>query len=180
MEFESSTGKSHETPSLQIGYVANRGSSHISQIDLNQADPALSLAAINADEGPFEVDDFSPYEQDARPFVTNCTTHAGALLRLHSIPKLPWNKSTSSFNSLQATLDTSLRKWVVLIGRLHLGASIDTAGNTSNLGFAPQNSLDYAAEKGNGDYDIVTGLLCRATYDLPSRKNWDNCFKDGR
>jgi hypothetical protein len=50
--------------------------------------------------------------------------------------------------------------------------AIDIAGNTSNLGFAPQNSLDYAAEKASGDYDIRHRFTLALTYNLPSRKGF--------
>ena len=157
---------------LQIGYVANRGVQLYSDIDLNQADPALSLAAINADGGPFEVDDFSPYEQNARPFVTNCTTHAGPCYDYIRFLNFLGNQSTSSFNSLQATLTRRYANGLYLLAGYTWAHAIDTAGNTSNLGFAPQNSLDYAAEKGNGDYDIRHRFTVSTTYDLPSRKVW--------
>src|SRR5262249_44933562 len=46
--------------------------------------------------------------------------------------------------------------------------AIDTA--TSNLAFAPPNSFDYSADRGNGDYDIRHRFTFSATYDIPGRK----------
>ena len=47
--------------------------------------------------------------------------------------------------------------------------AIDTA--TSNLAGVPPNSLNYSAERGNGDYDIRHRFTLSATYDLPSKKH---------
>ena len=47
--------------------------------------------------------------------------------------------------------------------------AIDTA--TSNLADVPQNSLNYAAERGNADFDIRNRFTLAATYDLPSVKS---------
>jgi hypothetical protein len=157
---------------LQVGFVGNRGVQLYSDIDLNQADPARSLQLINADGGPFEVDDFGPYEQASRPFVTNCTTGAGQCLPYIRFLNFLGNKATSNFNSLQATLTHRYSRGLYLLAGYTWAHAIDTAGNTSNLGFAPQDSLDYAAEKGDGDYDIRHRFTLSATYDLPSRKSW--------
>ena len=82
------------------------------------------------------------------------------------------NKSSSNYQSLQTTLTHRYANGLYLLAGYTWAHAIDTAGNTNNLGFVPQNSLDYAAEKGNGDYDIRHRLTVSATYDLPSRKSW--------
>jgi hypothetical protein len=160
---------------LQVGYVANRGVQLYSDIDLNQADNSLALQTIRDEFGsPFDVPDydFSPFEQAARPFVTNCTTGAGPCYPYIRFLNFLGNKSTSSYNSLQATLTHRYSNGLYLLAGYTWAHAIDTAGNTSNLGYAPQNSLDYAAEKGDGDYDIRHRFTLSATYDLPSRKSW--------
>jgi hypothetical protein len=152
------------TPSsvLQVAYVANHGVRLYSTIDMNQVDPA--------------VDDGS--EQLGRPFVQNCpVSEGGAGLGGPCFPYLGFvnylgNKSTSTYHSLQVTFTKRYSKGLYLLAGYTYGHAIDTAGNTSNLGFAPQNSLDYNAEKGDGDYDIRHRFTFSATYELPSRKSW--------
>jgi hypothetical protein len=82
------------------------------------------------------------------------------------------NKSTSTYNSLQVTLTKRYSHGLYLLAGYTYGHGIDTAGNTSNLGFVPQNSLDYAAEKGSSDFDIRHRFTLSATYELPSKKSW--------
>jgi len=157
---------------LQVAYVANHGVKLYSTIDPNQPDPAISGPCI--DEG----NDFEACEQSARPLVTNCPVSMGGLGS--GGPCLPYigflnylgNKSTSTYNSLQITLTKRYSRGLYLLAGYTFGHAIDTAGNTSNLGYVPQNSLDYNAEKGSGDYDIRHRFTISATYELPSRKAW--------
>jgi hypothetical protein len=147
---------------LQLGYVGNRGQRLYSTIDLNQVDPA--------------IDDGS--EQLGRPLTASCPAPIG--LGLGGAPCYPYirfldflgNKSSSTYHSLQATLTHRYSNGLYLLAGYTWSHAIDTAGNTNNLGFVPQNSLDYAAEKASGDYDIRHRFTVSATYDLPSRKSW--------
>lgn len=147
---------------LQIGYVANRGDRLYSTIDLNQVNTAL-------DDGS---------EQLGRPLTSSCPAPIG--LGIGGAPCYPYisflnylgNKSTSSYQSLQATLTHRYSKGLYLLAGYTWSHAIDTAGNTNNLGYVPQNSLDYNAEKGSGDYDIRHRFTFSATYDLPSRKGF--------
>jgi len=163
---------------LQVGYVANRGVQLYSDIDLNQADPQRSLQLITAaaeenDESITDLfDEWPIYEQQARPFVTNCDTGNGSCLPYIRFLNFLGNQSTSGYHSLQTTLTHRYSKGLYLLAGYTWSHAIDTAGNTSNLGYAPQDSLNYAAEKGNGDYDIRHRFTLSATYDLPSRKSW--------
>jgi hypothetical protein len=160
---------------LQVAYVANRGVHLYSDIDLNQADQALAFQLIEGfpyfglenvwpDEGPII--------QQARPFVTNCTTGKGLCAPYIRFLNFLGNLSSSNFQSLQTTLTHRYSHGLYLLAGYTWEHAIDVAGNTNNLGFAPQNSFDYAAEKGNGDYDIRHRFTLSATYDVPSRKSW--------
>ena len=147
---------------LQVGYVANRGDRLYSTIDLNQVDTAL-------DDGS---------EQLGRPLTASCPDPIG--LGIGNGPCYPYirflnylgNKSISSYHSLQATLTHRYSNGLYLLAGYTWSHAIDTAGNTNNLGYVPQNSLDYNAEKASGDYDIRHRFTLSATYDLPSRKSW--------
>jgi hypothetical protein len=148
------------TMALMVGYVANRGDRLYSTIDLNQVNPSL-------DDGS---------EQLGRPLTASCPAPIG--LGIGGAPCYPYisflnylgNQSSSSYQSLQATLTRRYSNGLYLLGGYTWAHAIDTAGNTNNLGYIPQNSLDYAAEKGSGDYDIRHRFTFAATYDLPSRK----------
>jgi hypothetical protein len=162
------------TPSmaLQVAYVANHGVKLYSTIDPNQPDPAISGPCIDAGN------DFEACEQSARPLVTACPVAEGGLgLGGSCLPYIGFlnylsNKSTSTYNSLQVTLTKRYSHGLYLLAGYTYGHGIDTAGNTSNLGFVPQNSLDYAAEKGSSDFDIRHRFTLSATYELPSKKSW--------
>jgi hypothetical protein len=151
-----------QTSVVQIAYVANHGVKLYSTLDLNQVDPA-------ADDGG---------EQLGRPLVQNCPASLGGSgLGGPCFPYISFlnylgNKSTSTYNSLQVTFTKRYSKGLYLLAGYTYGHGIDTAGNTNNLGFAPQNSLDYNAEKASSDYDIRHRITFSATYDLPSRKGW--------
>jgi hypothetical protein len=137
---------------LQVAYVANRGVHLYSTIDLNQVNPAL-------DDGG---------EQLGRPLVQNCP----------AMPCFPYisflnylsNKSTSSYNALQATLTKRYSHGLYGLVGYTYGHAIDTAGETTNLADVPQNSLDFNAEKGSGDFDIRHRLTLALTYEMPALK----------
>lgn len=147
---------------LQVGYVANRGRNLYSTLDLNQVNTA--------------IDDGS--EQLGRPLTASCAPPVG--LGIGGAPCYPYiqflnflgNKSSSNFQSLQMTLTHRYSKGLYLLAGYTWAHAIDTAGNTNNLGYVPQDSLNYAAEKASGDYDIRHRFTLSATYDLPSRKSW--------
>lgn len=158
---------------LQIGYVANRGVQLYSDVDLNQADQGLAFQLLEAAGGLENVwPNEGPIVQQARPYVTNCTTGKGPCLPYIRFLNYLGNKSTSNYQGLQTTLTHRYSNGVYLLAGYTWAHTIDIAGNTNNLGFAPQNSLDYNAEKGDGDYDIRHRFTFSGTYDLPSRKSW--------
>lgn len=147
---------------LQVAYVANRGDQLYSTIDLNQVNMAL-------DDGS---------EQLGRPLTASCPAPVG--LGIGNSPCYPYisflnylgNQSTSTYQSLQTTFTHRYANGLYLLAGYTWAHAIDTAGNTSNLGYVPQNSFDYAAEKGSGDYDIRHRFTLSLTYDLPSRKGF--------
>ena len=146
---------------LQMAYVANRGVQLYSTVDLNQAPP-------NPDG----------FDSINRPMTASCAPPVG--LGVGKAPCYPYigflnflgNQSTSSYHSLQVTLTKRYSHGLYLLAGYTWQHAIDTAGNTNNLGYVPQDSFNYAAEKGDGDYDIRHRFTLSATYDLPSRKSW--------
>ena len=148
------------TPSmlLQVAYVANHGVKLYSVLDINQVNPLY-------DDGGEEI---------GRPLVTNCPVSQGGQgfggpchPQIGFLDQLA-NHSGSSFNSLQVTLTKRYSHGLYLLAGYTYGHAIDTA--TSNLAGVPPNSLDYNAERGNGDYDIRHRFTLSATYDLPPAK----------
>jgi len=142
---------------LQIGYVANHGVKLYSVTDPNQVNPAL-------DDGS---------EAFGRPYNTNCPAPEGLGLGGPCFPYVGFlsylsNRSNSSYNSLQLTLTKRYSHGLYLLAGYTYAHAIDTA--TSNLAGVPPNSLNYSAERGNGDYDIRHRFTVSATYDLPSLK----------
>jgi len=143
---------------LQVAYVANHGVKLYSVTDINQVNAAL--------------DDTS--ETVGRPLVTNCPVSQGG--QGTGGPCFPYigfleylsNRSSSNFNSLQVTLTKRYAHGLYLLAGYTFAHAIDTA--TSNGAGVPPNSLNYGAERGNGDYDIRNRFTLSATYDLPSKK----------
>jgi Carboxypeptidase regulatory-like domain/TonB dependent receptor len=150
------------TTVLQVAYVANHGVKLYSTIDLNQVDPSL-------DDGS---------EQLGRPMTASCAPPVG--LGIGTSPCYPYirflnylgNKSTSTYNSLQITLTKRLSHGLYLLAGYTYGHAIDTTGSTDNLAYPPQDSNNFAAEKGAGDFDIRHRFTMSAVYDLPSHKSW--------
>jgi hypothetical protein len=82
------------------------------------------------------------------------------------------NKSISNYQSLQATLTHRYSRGLYLLAGYTWAHAVDTAGNTNNLGYVPQDSFNYAAEKASGDYDIRHRFTLSMTYDLPARRGF--------
>ena len=158
------------TAMLQVAYVANHGINLYSILDNNQADPALSTPCIFATGGVIEGD-FAGCEQAARPLTTACPPPVGLGTGGPCFPTLAFfqtlgNHSNSSYNSLQVTFTKKYSHGLYLLAGYTYGHAIDTA--TNNLANVPQNSLDYRAERGNGDFDIRNRFTLGITYALPS------------
>ena len=146
---------------LKIAYVAQHGVKLYSVQDINQVNPAF-------DDGSETV---------GRPLVTGCPAGSvgGFGLGLGG-PCFPYigfldqlgNHSGSSFNSLQVTLTKRFSQGLYLLAGYTWAHAIDTA--TSNVAGVPPNSLNYNAERGNGDLDIRNRFTLSATYEFPSRK----------
>src|ERR1039458_341370 len=154
---------------LQIAYVANHGIDLFSVTDINQNNPVYDqgvISSIASGTYPPVADHIT-----GRPLYTSCP-QAQAL----GGPCFPYlgyfnylsNQSNSIYQSLQVTLTRKYSKGLYLLAGYTYAHAIDTA--TSNLAGVPQNSLNYAAERGNGDYDIRPRLTLSASYDVPSWK----------
>jgi hypothetical protein len=164
---------------LQVAYVGNKGVKLYSNLDINQPNPSLSAQGILAVDGLGPIDAFSnvdyvPWEQRARPFFSNCPVSAGGLgtggqcfPSLQSVVILG-NQSSSIYHALQITLTKRYGHGLYLLAGYTYGHAIDLA--TNNLASVPQNSANYAADRGNGDFDIRHRFTLSATYEIPGRK----------
>ena len=160
---------------LQVAYVANHGVHLYSTVDINQSSQALVAPC-------YEVGDpdgtNGACEQAAKPMYTGCSASQGGLgtggscFPYYSYVNYLGNKSTSTYESLQVTFTKRYSHGLYLLAGYTFGHAIDTAGSTSNLGYIPQNNLDFNAEKGAGDYDIRHRFTLSASYDLPSKKSF--------
>ena len=165
------------TPSmmLQVAYVGNRGVKLYSIVDQNQPNPTIATDPATGCYSSFS--DNTPCYQPARPFSTNCPVSLGGLGT--GGPCFPYlgfvntlgNQSSSIYHGLQVTLTKKYSKGLYMVAGYTYAHAIDTAGATSNLADVPQNSLDYAAERGSGDYDLRHRFTFSATYELPGVKS---------
>lgn len=148
---------------LQIAYVANHGVDLYSTIDANQVDPnsPLEVGCGNC-EGP------------GRPLNANCSVSQGGLglggpcFPYIGILSFLGNQAKSNYQSLQVTYTKRYAHGLYLLAGYTYGHAIDTS--SSNHSDFPQNSLDYAAERGNSEFDIRHRFTLSTSYDLPSRK----------
>ena len=145
------------TTVLEAAYVATRGIKLYSHRDINQVIPAL--------------DDNS--EQVGRPFVQNCAPPVGT--NLGQGPCLPWvgfanyveNRGHSAYDGLQVTVTQRAFRGLNFLAGYTWAHAVDNG--TSNRGAYPQDSNNFNAERGNGDYDIRHRFTFSLTYELP---NW--------
>jgi hypothetical protein len=133
-----------KTTTLQLAYVGNRGVYLYSHRDINQTDPAVTLA-----------NDWD--EQAGRPFV-------------NQYPWLGWalfieNLGDSNYHSFQATVTQKAWKGLDFLAGYTWAHAIDVG--TSNTGGYPQDSWNIAADRGSGDYDIRHRFTFSATYNVP-------------
>ncbi len=151
---------------LQVAYVGNHGVDLYSITDPNQVNPQSPL------ENPLTGCDFC--EEVGRPLNTNCSVALGGLG--NGGPCFPYigsmqllaNKANSIYHSLQVTFTKRYSHGLYLLAGYTYAHAIDTS--TSNTAGVPQNSLNYNAERGNGDFDIRNRFTLSLAYDLPSRK----------
>ncbi|HXR17919.1 MAG TPA: TonB-dependent receptor [Terriglobales bacterium] len=152
---------------LQVAYVGNHGVDLYSVLDINQVNPNSPL------EGPNNCDHC---ESAGRPLNANCSVAQGGLGL--GGPCFPYiglldqlgNQGNSIYHSLQVTFTKRYSHGLYFLAGYTYAHAIDTA--TSNTpSNTPQNNLDYAAERGNADFDIRHRLTFSLAYDLPSRKS---------
>lgn len=151
-----------KTTVLQAAYVANRGVKLYSHRDINQTiGPLSSDCYFNGD------DSYHGCRQDFRPFVINCTTGVGPCLPWVGYGNLLENLGNSIYHALQITVTQKAYHGLNFLAGYTWSHAIDNG--TSNRGGYPQDSTNFNAERGNGDYDLRHHFTFSLTYDLP---NW--------
>jgi hypothetical protein len=144
---------------LQIAYVANHGVNLFSVTDINQVNAAI-------DDGSETV---------GRPLTASCPVAQGGLgLGGPCFPYIGYldnlgNQANSIYQSMQVTLTKRYSHGLYLLAGYTYAHAIDTSSSNTPSN-TPQNSLNYAAERGNSDFDIRNRFTLSVTYDLPSRK----------
>jgi hypothetical protein len=161
---------------LQIAYVANHGIKLYSVTDINQVDPNSPLETTST--GPSSCltnAGYSNCEGPGRPLNENCPVAQGGLgLGGPCFPYIGFldylsNKASSNYNSLQVTFTKRYSHGLYVLAGYTWAHAIDTA--TSNIAGVPPNSLNYAEERGNGDYDIRNRFTLSVAYAMPSIKS---------
>ena len=142
---------------LQVGYVGNHGIKLYSHRDINQV--------------VYANDDGS--EQFGRPFTFSCPGPVGGGAGGPCYPYVGFmdyieNKANSFYHALQSTLTTRNYHGLNILAGYTWAHAIDTA--TSNLASVPQNSFNYAGDRGNADYDIRNRFTVSITYEVPEFK----------
>jgi hypothetical protein len=143
------------TTSLQVAYVGNHGTKLYSVRDINQADPAQSLA-----NGCAQFD--TVCEQLGRPF--------NAQFPFLEFINMLENGYTSSYNGLQITATQRLWRGVNFLAGYTWAHSIDDA--SYNRAVQPQNSFAPNLERGSSDFDVRNRFTLALTYALPPVKSF--------
>jgi hypothetical protein len=152
-----------KTTALQVAYVANHGIKLYSIRDINQAIGPLSADCYFNDP----VLSYTECRQANRPLVLNCTSGSGSCMPWVGYANFLENQGNSIYNALQVTFTQKSYKGLDFLAGYTWSHAIDNA--TSNVAGYPQDSTNYPAERGNGDYDIRHRFTLALTYSLP---NW--------
>ena len=78
---------------------------------------------------------------------------------------------SSNYESLQAQLERRFSHGFSLLAAYTYGHSIDNGSSQVDSGAAsPQNALNFAAERGNSNFDVRNRLVVSSVYELPFGK----------
>jgi hypothetical protein len=166
--------------SLEVAYVANRGSRLIGFRDINQ--PTLGAGyclntpltpeqiAGDCSGGPLPANSVSGFaELQARPFWD---ATAGSLQNQHlGVINVMANQSLSNYNSLQLTLTERAYHGLTFVAGYTYGHGLDD-GSLNRYGMLPQNSQDVKAEYASSDFDIRHHFSFTTSYDIPGKKGY--------
>jgi hypothetical protein len=74
---------------------------------------------------------------------------------------------SANYNSLQAQAERRFKNGYSLLAAYTYGHSIDNGPSQVDVANAPQNALDFAAERGSSTFDIRHRLVVSSVYELP-------------
>jgi hypothetical protein len=78
---------------------------------------------------------------------------------------------SSSFESLQAQVERRFHHGLSVLAAYTLGHSIDNGSSQVDSGVpAPQNALDFSAERGDSNFDVRNRFVLSSVYELPFGK----------
>ncbi len=127
---------------MQVGYVGSVSRHLFNLIDVNQAAPNTTGSTI----------------QSTRPYYSKFPTFT-AINQYSSM-------GGGNYSSLQAMIRTSGYHGVTAQGSYTYGHAFDNVSGTR--GYAPQNSLNLAAEYGSADFDVRHTFNGYIVYDFPN------------
>jgi carboxypeptidase family protein/TonB-dependent receptor-like protein len=137
---------------FQIGYVGNKSTHQLQQLDINQATPGINTTTNTS--------------QSRRPFNTLFPN----LRAIDTITSVGW----ANYNSLQAVLKTTDFHGLTAQVSFTWSHNLDTASEVSDFfgtsGYVPQDSRNLAGSYGNSEFDQRRSLIFTYIYALPSPK----------
>jgi len=157
---------------LQIGYVGNKSTHQLQQLDINQPTPGDPDTA-----------------QLRRPFNTQFPD----LRQINTISSVGW----ANYNALQASLRSTDFHGLTMQVAFTWSHNIDTASEVSDFfgtsGYVPQDSRNLAGSVGNSEFDQRRALIITYVYAVPKvsggkvvsalTRNWQvsgtTTFRDG-
>lgn len=157
---------------LQIGYVGNKSTHQLQQLDINQPNPGDPDTA-----------------QLRRPFNTQFPD----LRQINTISSVGW----ANYNALQASLRSTDFHGLTMQVAFTWSHNIDTASEVSDFfgtsGYVPQDSRNLAGSVGNSEFDQRRALIITYVYAVPKvsggkvvsalTRNWQvsgtTTFRDG-
>ena len=95
---------------------------------------------------------------------------------------------SSNYNALQAQVERRFKNGLELLAAYTWSHSIDNgSSNADNDGFVPENPNNFAAERGNSNFDVRQRFVLNSVYELPfgkgkpylSNNRWANAVLGG-
>ncbi len=137
------------TPNMifQLGYVGSEARHLLSLLDINQARPGIYATDLQ--------------RQATRPYYSQYSQY-GNINQISSI-------GTSNYNSLQAQLRVTNMHHFSMQAVYTWSHALDEV--SQYRGTLPQDSTNFKADYGNGDYDTRNAFTSFVTYELPGSQH---------
>jgi len=162
--------------SVEIAYVANRGSKLTGIRDINQPPVGSGWPAANITTCTQQLvnGQYDTANNPACQVAPENGPYANTFPYLSNIFQMG-NVYVSNYNGLQVTLNARNYHGLSMVAGYTYSHALDDVGANWDFGYGsglPQNAYDVGAEYGNSDFDIRQRLTVSLSYAIPGRKGF--------